>query len=673
MYAGRTADQLPIPQPPYIKGKGFLPNPIVVNGIPDYADISKNPKVEGTPEYEQFWTEQLYRCVNGYQTGGIFIPGRYYYYLNFNSMATVNGVITPDVCDLHLQLAYLIDFCKDNNLNLVMPKKRRAGVSEAFQKMEVDYGYRFVPAYHAGVVAGKKTFADDFVKKWKISESLLNQEFKINPLSRNDDEISSGYIVIENGKNVEKGIKTEIYIRTAHSDPNVFKGTYLNAVICEEAGEFENFKEFYSATKDCLTDSGMQVGVMYIFGTGGNINKGSKDFKHVCERLVDFNAVLFVITGDRFKKPYYGGATTKGKLVGVTPNLSKIYKDYQLIGCEDIEAAKNDIIVERERLKKGELKLYLEHLQNNPLSLSEIFRKMFSNHFDVNVLNNQSDEISKLTVPKYSKYRLEWELNNQGTRTGRVLTIPIKGGEDESEAIYILDGYHPNKVYQNLYCAGIDPYDQDQAVSNSLGGMCVIIRRNTMGGLQMAPVAVICTRPKRKEIFFDMCLKLSVYYNLIGATLGDKAGSSGIINWYKDNGFQRMLALRPQKFESENSGQVHEYWMAINKYSKPLMIGLMQTVVLDYGQNIWFDELIKQLSNYDDVEIGSDNDLADAFGIALVQDVSVNIAPRDNSLIEKENPFILPEWQQDRHGNLVRGGENYNFDNPEKDSDYFGR
>ena len=39
-------------------------------------------------------------------------------------------------------------------------------------------------------------------------------------------------------------------------------------------------------------------------------------------------------------------------------------------------------------------------------------------------------------------------------------------------------------------------------------------------------------------------------------------------------------------------------------------------------------ELIDQLGNYDEVEIGSDNDLADAYGIALVQDKSFDVIPK---------------------------------------------
>lgn len=668
--------ELPIPKPPYIKGKGFCPNPIVVNGIPDYADKSKNPRVEGTPEYEKFWQEELYRCIHGYKTGGIYLPGRFYYYMNYNSMNTVQGVITPDFCDLHLELAYIVEWCKANGVNLVIGKKRRAGVSEFTQKAIIDYDYRFLEASQSGVAAGEKKYAEDFMTKWNDSEALLVPEFKMNSILNNPDEVHVGYEVVENGKTVVKGNNTKIFVRTAGANTGTFKGLYLNNVVAEESGEFENLCEFIEDTEDCLWDGDLQIGIFFIYGTGGKISKGSKDFKKIWDKPKDFNCIKYLIAGDRFKKPFYGGATRFGKDVSKTPNLLKQYKPYQIIGCEDRVAAMDNIMKRREVLKSGPREKYVKYCQNNPINENEIFRKSTSNNFDSDVITNQKDAITALKTDKYSKYRLEWILDgDKGTRTGKVRAVPIKKGEDESEAVLILEGYHPVNNYQNLYVAGIDPYDQDEAKSSkTLGAMCVLIRKNTMGGIQMAPVATICTRPKRKEIFFDMCLKLSVYYNIVGNVLGDKAASSGIINWFKDNGCQKYLAKRPTKFESENSEQSHEYWVSINKYSKPLMVGLMQTNVLDYSTNIWFEELLNQLENYDEIEVGSDNDLADAYGIALMQDVSVNIAPRDNSYREKNNPFVLPGWVHDKNGILVpENMHKINPNSPEKDFDGFGQ
>ena len=666
--------ELPILLAPYVKGKGFDPLPLVTNGIPDYADGAKNPKVIGTTEYETFWAEQLYRCINGYQTGGIFIPGRFYYYMNFNNMNTVHGIITPDFCDMHLELCYIIECCKANGKNLIIGKKRRACISEFTHKAVIDHGYRFSESYQAGIAAGQKKYAEDFMTKWEDSEALLQSEFRVNSLLNNPDEVVSGYELMDGGKTTLKNNACKIFVRTMHNNPNMFKGLFLNDVVAEESGEFENLCEFISATNDCLMDGDTQVGMFMIYGTGGNINKGSKDFKKVWENPNDYNAVKYLITGDRFKKPFYGGATRFGKDVSVTPNLLKKYKPYQIVGMEDTEAAMENIMEERERLKKGDLKKYMEHLQNNPINEAEIFRKMFSNNFDIQKINSQQDEIT-INKNKYSKWKLEW-VTKEGTLDRvnplRVKAIPAKDTDDEGDCILILDEYHPDKKYKNLYVGGIDPYDQDKGVSKSLGAMCVMTRPNTFGIPFNMPVAVICTRPKRKEIFFDMCLKLSVYYDLVGNTLGDKAGSSGIIKWYENHNCMRYLAPRPKKFESMNSEQSHEFWVSLNTYSRPLMVGAMQTSIHDYCQNIWFPELINQLGNFDEVEIGSDNDLADAYGIALMQSISVVAAPRDDNTKESEDPFSLGNWITDKNGNVIPVGDFKRPTNPEEDHEYFG-
>ncbi len=644
------AEDLPILHAPYVKGKGFDPAPIISKGIPDRADGVKNPNVIGTPEYEIFWQEQLYRCVNGYNTGGIFIPGRFYYYMNFNHMNTINGVITPDYCDLHLELTYIIDWCKANGKNLIIGKKRRAGVSEFTQKAVIDYDYRFLEASQSGIAAGQKKYAEDFMTKWEDSDALLVPEFKMNTLINNPNEVHSGYEVKENGKSVNKGNKSKIFVRTMHDNPGMFKGLFLNNVVAEESGEFDHLCEFIDDTSDCLWDGDLQIGIMLIYGTGGKINKGSKDFKKIWDKPEEYNCVKFLIAGDRFKKPFYGGATRGGVDISDTPNLLKKYKPYQIIGMEDREAAISSIMERRAVLRKGPAEKYFKYLQNNPISEDEIFRKMAGNDFDIEKINEQ-EHLRSISKDKYSKYKLEWVLNDKGDRVNplRVKAVPAKDIDKESDCVLIMDEYHPNAKFQHLYVGGIDAYDQDKATSSkSLGAMCVLMRRNTIHpDFQLGPVAVICTRPARKEMFFDMCLKLSVYYNLVGNTLGDKASSSGIINWYKDNGCQKYLAVRPTKFESTNSEQSHEYWVSLNTYSRPMMVGLMQTAVYDYVQNIWFKDLLDQLGDFDSVAIGSDNDLADAYGIALMQDSSLSVSPRDLNYNSKDDPFILNDFNED--------------------------
>ncbi len=666
----------PILRAPYFKGKNFVCNPVVKYGIPSYADSRLDPKVIGTHDYIKYWEEQIYYIHNGIQTGGLTIPGRYYYYMNFGQFPTPNGLVDPSMCDLHLELAYLIDYAKSQGKNVIIAKGRRKGISEFTQKAVIDYGYRFNYSYQAGIAAGVKDYAEDFMKKWAFSDSIMVPELRIGTLKKNDEEVIAGYKIKEGGNFINAGSDSKIFVRTMHSDANMFKGLYFNDVIAEECGEFDNLKEFYSATKACLTVGAKQVGTMFMYGTGGNITKGSKDFMEIWHNPDQFNAIKFLIPATRFYFPYFGGATEKGREMGETPTLDKEHRPFQLLGVEDEEAAKQQILKTREIKRKGPIKDYLEELQNFPLDESEIFKRKHSNDFDIEKLNAQEFLIQS-NKPRYSKYKLEWVINDETklrVEPLKVRAIPAKDTDPEDDCILILDGYLPVGKHQNLYVAGIDAYDQNKADSSkSKGAMVIIAKKNTFNIPHNVPLATIFSRPKFKEQFFEICIKASVFFNLTGDTLGDKAASSGIINMYKDFGCTKYLAPRPQKFESANTQQSHEFWVSLNSYSRPMMIGLLQSAV-DYDiQNVWFPKVIAQVSDFDVVEEDGDNDLADAWGIALMQAVSNNVAPRDKSQTEKEDPFSLGGWAFDKNGEHIPiDEENNQYFGTEKDFDGFG-
>lgn len=644
---------------PYFKRKGFSPMPVVRGGIPREADSRLNPKVIGTPPWENFWKEQLHYIIHGYQTGGWFLPGRYYYYLNFNDMSTAEGIRTPDMCDLHLELAYMVEYAKANGMNMIIPKKRRAGVSEFFHKGVIDYGWRFIPGYRAGVAAGKKTYADEFMEKWAISEAMLVPELSVKRLKSNSNVIIAGYTIKnELGESVDRGTKNKIQIETMFQDADLFKGVYLNDVIAEECGQFSKLEDFYSATKACLTIGSKQIGSMFFFGTAGRMDKESKGLKEIWEKPESFNCIPFPILGPRFNRPFYGGASDRdGKIIEEIPNLLKEHKPYELIGVEDIEASKTFLLKERTtEFKYGRTEKYQKHLKDYPMNVQDIFTKTVTNVFDTIALTTQADKISTEKT-QYLKCQLDFKKDNKGEIIYPLqveLRIDNDVAEDGDCILIHKDHLYPVKSFSTLYCGGIDSYDQDKAkTSKSKGAMCVLIRRNSIGEqLQLAPVATICVRPRRKEIFYEMCLKLSIYFNLEQSTLIDVANKL-IFKYYEERGCLNYLAYRPRKFETEHSQQTHEFGFHINNHSKVLMVGLIQTCILDYCQYIWFPDLISQLQNYDEVEIGSDNDLADAYGIALIQDANEDLPARNNKDYDNPEVYQLREWKTDANGNKV--------------------
>src|SRR3989304_4354356 len=128
-----------------LKHKRYCPNPVVKYGVPSYADAKLNPKVVDTLAYHQWWGEQLYYIHNGYTTGGITIPGRYYKFVNFDPAQTVKGVGPMELHDFQLDFAYWVDHLKSSGVrkNAFLPKGRRKTVSVMTVGMVVDYGWRF--------------------------------------------------------------------------------------------------------------------------------------------------------------------------------------------------------------------------------------------------------------------------------------------------------------------------------------------------------------------------------------------------------------------------------------------------------------------------------------------------------------------------------------------------
>jgi hypothetical protein len=494
------------------------------------------------------------------------------------------------------------------------------------------------------------------MRKWRTSESMLPPELRVKKLKDNDDQVIAGYKFRgEDGSLIEGGTRNTIYVRTMKQSPALFKGLALVDVMAEECGEFEHLEKFYSHTRPCIMDGSIQIGNFWMWGTGGNMNKGSRDFQKMWHEAEENNFIKFLVTAERFHKPFYGGCSLE---IPKIPNLEKEYKTFESVGVEDTEAAKETIIAERKEIMKGKnSEKYQEHLKDYPLTEADIFRKTIVNAFDTDIMNDQMDKIMS-SPKKYVRCQIEWK---KDLKTGEYLfpaqtEVKIDNSVTEDGVCFLIHQDHlaPIKGYDHLYCSGTDGYDQDLSrTSKSKGGMCVIIRRNTIpNALQLAPVATICCRPERKELFYEMCCKLAVHFNLHEAVLCD-VRSAGVIKHFEMKGMAQYLAYRPRKFESENSEQTHLWGVSLNNYSKPLMLGLMQSAVDYFCNQIWFPELLNQLQNFDIAYIGSDNDLADAYGMALMQDVSFEIQPRNKE--DWNNPDILDlgSWQQDKNGNVV--------------------
>tara|TARA_R110002012_G_scaffold132551_4_gene285509 strand:+ start:25466 stop:27487 length:2022 start_codon:yes stop_codon:yes gene_type:complete len=647
---------------PKIKPKNFCPNPIAKFGIPDYANSIIYPEVENTQAWRSWWKEQYYYCIEGYETAGLKISGRLYYYLNFCIIAGVSrGNIYPEYYDLVHEFYDLIEQAKAEGKGVIGLKARRKGFSYNVMCGEIDYGMRFIDGYQAGVCGGAEEHVSDFYNKLINQFFLKPPELKMHLMSKGSVEsevpMVSGYKVKTNTGWEERGSKNTIYWSTMYRNPNKFKGKYLHAQVFEESGEFPLLEKAYNASKDCWMEGDMMIGTPYVYGTGGNVKSNSRDFKKMYYDPDAYRLLKFFVPATRMYFPCVAGyKNSKGEIKEDIPYLKDKYTIEERYGMEDREAAEEKILARREDFKKGDNKKALyDNMQNNPLDEKESFLQFSSNNFDVDMINEQMFKIESQKT-KLGKFKLEWKKNEKGELLTPLKVEPVPDKNGDWKIHY--DG-HPKSRYKNLDVAGLDSYDMDQSMtSKSLGSMVIYRRSNTMSEeISDAPIALLYYRPKQKETFYDECLKAAVYWNLVGNVLID-AEKSLIIEYWKNHGGLKYLAPRPRKFDAPGGKQIHDLGVKLTTYSKPKMLGVIQSWVYDYVDKCWFPEILQDLLDYDETTRESDWDAADALGIALMRNSDMQIKITDDLKIAKDDPYKLPEWGEDSEGNAVmkKGG-----------------
>lgn len=648
---------------PIQKEKGFCPNPVVKYGIPDYADSYSNVSVVGTEAHRQWWIEQFDYCMNGYNTGGLWIPGRYYFFLNYCTVVTPGvGRHYPMFIDFQYEFFLLIEYCKKKGKGLIVDKARRKGLSECVANGVISHGIRFGDNYQAGIAAGLEKHSMGFYRKFARGDSVMPPELRINYLHSTPPDIIAGYEEIKDtGGFVKTGSNNSLYVRTMFTNPSVFKGEALDDCVFEEAGEFNLLLKGYNATKHCFMVGDEMVGTPYIYGTGGNILSSSKDFVDIWYEADKLNLEKFWVRGTKMYFPCVAGYFKNGEKKEDIPYLKKLYpKEYMRIGMQDEMRAKELIMDKRKiLLSKKDKQEYYDELQNCCLSVEESFLSSTSNHYDAELLTEAKLRLMHENS-RYGMFVLEYVMDGNGlpifprkVKCRLAQTDKTKPGYDEPGiCIKIRHDGHPVNGFYDLDIGGIDGYDIDQSkVSKSLGSM-VVRRRYGHEAIKGGPIALIYNRPKRKEMFYENCFKASIYWKLNENTLID-AGSPGIIDYYMKNGGEKYLSPRPRTFESPNSEQGHTYGMKFTTYNRPMLEGLMQAEIVDHIEDNPFPELIKDFSAYNSNDNDTDCDGHDAYLLTLAREKDMRKMIRNIDTNKNNNDMSMPTRTLDEDGNVI--------------------
>ena len=591
----------------------------------------------GTIEYEDFWDEQDDRCLNGYapKVNGIQYPritGPHYFYLNhFKIMMLMEGAKKktleyPYYRALDHMLFLELEKAEKDGYGIIVGKARRMGLSYVGSVM-VLWNMLFFKDNSVAVGAGKEDKAIALFKKVVKSLENIREEYRVS-YRKKKDEMNFAYSITEHKVRKDKGIGSLLDVKTFFSDPSAFEGGSYSFFIFEEIGIHDNLILSYKASEPCFTDGATQFGVPFLFGTGGVVDKGSKDFMIMYQNPGSYNLKKLFIP----KYMYYPGSDPEDENADKL-DIGANFFDVRT-GLTDEEAALKHILKRRLLARKSQ-EGYIKEVQSNPIKESDIFLKTSGGLLNRIALSAQREKLyNKENEYETIQGRYEWKdtdairpLLGRCRNTKEKALLRIKYGigvefvPDIDGHITHLDGIkpinHPGRVF-NPDIQGTDSYDEETVVeSGSLGCSMVYRLFSDLSTDYDMPIAVLSERGDgtNEDTFFDNCVKMSVYWkseNLIEYT------KIAVLNHYRDIGAEDYLRRNPELSPDmvTNKGR-QQYGVRMTSGAngfKSLLTKFLKMEVKENVQNIHFEKVLDDLIDYGDVN----TDIAMAYGICMI-------------------------------------------------------
>lgn len=632
----------------------------------------------GTYQYKEFWDNEVDKCMNGVQKGDLWIPGPYYFYLNYQPILGKDEItgrkkkVFPKFTDADLEYFKIVDRARKEKKGVIMTKPRRTGFSFKNSAL-VNHEYIFYRDAKCVIAAFES----------KLSENTMNMCLEgINFLDANTvwyrprtpdtrEFVKARHQKVVDGKPTWVGYNSEIRRLTFQNNPFSSIGLSSNIFLFEEAGLFENILESYNISEPCWKDGEDMVGIPILFGTAGDMEKGSLQFSEMFYNPNDFNLLAF----DNIWEPEKSNQKC-GWFLPATRNRFGEYKDpadgkiKPLIdedGNSNEELARLSIMKLRDS-KKNNPKGYRDSITQYPLTPSEAFLVSGSNIFPGYLL---TDRLSELETDK-SIYDSYWNVEFINKSSGEVeMTIsakkpidkfPLTSIDDKKGCIQIFEQPYQDKPAYGIYLAGIDPYDDDDSQTDSLGS-CII-----MNSLTRRIVAEYTGRPETAKEFYENCRRLLLYYNALANYENNK---KGLFSYFENNNCTYLLADTPKilkdqevirtVYSSGNNSKGTNATVQVNKTAREWLKTWMLEPAYNKEEGVKNANLIPSIPMVKEAIYWNPDgnfDRISALGMLMIL-----LEDRAKIIIEDEEKDINTKIDYfDRHWKNVYRGNSYNTD-----------
>ena len=501
--------------------------------------------------YREYWDEQTRRCTEGITIGNLWIPGSYYFYLNFTQiLRKIDGLKEkrldfPRFTDVDLEFFLLYEKAVKEDKGIILVKPRRTGFSFKMRSLAA-HKYTFTRNSSTLIGAYDSKYSDGTMAMTLDALNFINEhtEWKKQRNPDTSDHVQARYLKeLPNGVKVWKGSMSQIQSLTFKNNPFASAGKSSNLFIFEEGGLFANIIESYNISEPCWRDGNSMIGTPIVFGSAGDMEGGTVQFHQMFYDPEAFNLLALDNIWDKDKTGTSCGwfFPASRQRFGKYKDISGKYPEYD--GVEMVDKDGNSlqflgeqaVLDEREKKKMSE-KAYKDHKTQFPLNLFEAFLRNTGVYFPaIDLAYRLADiEVDKTLIQSFYVGDLVFSDGAKipilvPSQHKPIHDYPLKDIDKINGAVEIYEKPKRNAegtVISGRYILGFDVVDDDgnDNLNNSLQS-CIVFDLFTD-----RIVAEYTGRTNDAKQFYENVRRLALYYNAVINYENNKKGFFGYMN-----------------------------------------------------------------------------------------------------------------------------------------------
>lgn len=556
--------------------------------------------------YNDFWDTQFDRCNYGHTVNGYTLTGDQYFFLNFYQLQEVSGtevaadgrpVAFPSFFSKQYEYFHYIRLCEFLKKDVCALKARGVGFSEIAASLGVRL-YTTKRNMNVLYTTFNSSHLEDVLDKCWTQLDFLNMETEggLRHLRQKKNSTTQRRASLLNKQGEEYGWKSQISGVVA-DNPRKLRGARVDRLLFEEAGSNSCLVKSYLQSNPLVEILGNKFGTRFVWGTGGDSGPALEGLAGIFNNPDDYNVL-----------PYRHNHTKSGEFV-ITSFFIPAYTFVATAGIIDkrgvtnIEKAKAHYLKKRAPLAVNDPKAYIIECAEYCFTPDDALALEGDNNFNREALIEQKtriqvykDPTSKQIETGRLEYKYEGEHRDENVKGFQWDKLP-------SGKVKILE--HPRRnehgyPLRNLYVAGIDSIDMGQSETSEAtkdpSHFCIVIKRRQHGLDPPQYVAIYKDRPDDIREAYRIAERLLEYYNCQAVLEFSKINFKSFLEGRKKA--RKLLMRRTRATLASNTSKANQYGVPATLEVIHHYLALLESYVNDYCSEIWFVEMLDELTTY---------------------------------------------------------------------------